>query len=96
MPVEALVKIASEYGAFGLVFLAAGLYIFRRDDLHEKDRIRIEDRHAVERKELTDALARQHSEALSVAERASRSLDNNTAIVSKLATMIEATSHIHR
>lgn len=67
---EAIVKIAQDYGALGLIILACFWYIVKKDGDH-KD----------ERKEVMDALAQQHKEALEVTK-------NNTTVLTEIATLI--------
>lgn len=89
--VTSLIDIAAQFGLAGLVIFAAGWWIWTMDKKHTERIDSIDLRHTVERKELTDALTRQHSEALTMAERVARSQDNSTAVLSELRTLISNT-----
>lgn len=67
---DKLLQLASDYGPLGLIVLASFWYIVRKDKQHRE-----------ERKELTDTLTKQHSEALEVTR-------NNTTVLTEISVLI--------
>lgn len=67
---DKILQLASDYGPLGLIVLASFWYIVRKDKQHRE-----------ERKELTDTLAKQHSEALEVTR-------NNTTVLTEISVLI--------
>lgn len=72
-----LLEIAAQYGMTGMVLLAAGWYIIRRE-VEQKG----------ERQNLTDALQRLHKEALEQSANNAEAIDRNTSVLSSLQTII--------
>lgn len=76
---EELLKVAQQYGPFGVIILACFWYILYKDKAR-KDEQKI---HQEERKELANILAKQHQEALEVTK-------NNTTVLTEISTLIKS------
>jgi predicted protein tyrosine phosphatase len=85
---EELIKTASQYGAPGLITLGAAWYVIQHDKACNKAHKEMQERHSVERAELIGALERQHKEALEQGAKYIEALNNNTAVMAKLETII--------
>lgn len=94
MPSAQLLSIAAQFGAAGLIALGAGWLIWQLTRSYEKRIEKIESRNAIERKDLTDTLARQHREALDQASKSSDALNSNTVMITKLCTIIDERRHL--
>ena len=85
---EELLKIAAQYGAPGLITLGAAWYVVQHDKACNKAHEEMQSRHTIERAELVSALERQHREALDQGGKYIEALNNNTAVMAKLETII--------
>lgn len=85
-PTADIISIASQYGAVGLILVAAGWYIIMRDRSALDERTKMQERHTLERKEA-------HQEILQVARDSTSALTNNTAVLSELKTIIRSRSN---
>ena len=86
---DQLITIASQFGIIGLVALAAGWYVYRHDEQCNIAHKEMQERHTQERKEMTDVIARQHTEQL-IAQ------DKSTDVIEKVATAIADLSSLIR
>jgi hypothetical protein len=68
--IDKLLELGEKYGALGLILIACFWYILYKDKSHQS-----------ERKEITEALKKQHEEALQVTK-------NNTTVLTEIATLI--------
>lgn len=75
---DTFVNLAAQYGPGGLIILACFWYILYKDKAHRE-----------ERKHLSEILARQHHEALEVTRNNTQIAQNNTSVLTEIATLIK-------
>ena len=83
-----LIAMAAQYGLPGLITLGAAWYVVQHDKACNLAHKEMQERHTIERAELVNALERQHKEALEQGGKYIEALNNNTAVMAKLETII--------
>lgn len=83
-----LLKMASSFGAPGLIALACGFYVVRHDKVCEEGHKVIREEHARERESWRLSMAKQHEESLRAAETIAAAVTQYAQSSTELSTLL--------